>query len=133
MGGRFAPRLQMKRFWPLLMTVVLSGGCRDHVTAQDVYGRWEMGDGEAAQILVLHVNATFEHSRGSDGAPIASGNWELIGARRAPRVLLKYRRDFDEKRSTSSLNVIRRWNGRLSLATDSERRLVFEARHSPGE
>lgn len=116
----------MKSLGALLLVAILCGGCVGRVTPDDLSGTWKMSGSEMDEKLELRADGTFDHSIRSGGTRTASGDWELIGVDRAPRVLLKYHQDFDAKRSTASMNVVRQWNGQLGLATDSERRLVLE-------
>jgi len=118
----------MKPVAPLLLYGILVAAfasCTGRVTSSEVTGRWALEDRN--EVLELKDDTTFTHALASEGrSALASGEWKLIGGERAPRILLKYQHDFDSRRSTASLNVVRGWTGKLELAADAERRISFE-------
>ena len=115
MDRRYSGGMPMKwsRLW--LFILALAYGCTPRATPPDLYGKWELQQNGARQVLQLNVYARFTHELISNGIrTIAVGEWELTDVDRAPRVLLRYHRDFDGHSSGASLNVVRRWNGKTA-------------------
>lgn len=100
--------------------------CGGGVTPLDLAGRWELRANQSEAILYLNANFTCRHELLSDGTRrVATGEWDLTDVDRAPRIILRYDRDFDGQRSGASLNVVRRWNGEIELSADPDRQLLF--------
>ena len=106
--------------------VVIVAACAARVTPAEISGQWKLREKADTEVLQLNGDSTFTHEWISDGRRrIAVGEWELTDAGRAPRVLLRYRRDFEGHSSGASLNVVRQWSGGLGLSADPDRQSVF--------
>lgn len=117
----------MKNLLAILLISAATAGCLVRVSSDELPGRWQMRRDSDDQLLQLDSNGTFSHVLVSDGTrKTATGEWELIGISRAPRVLLKYKRDFGGHRSGASLNIVRGWAGDLQLSNDPDRQSVFK-------
>lgn len=130
MDRRRAARLSLASCAVLTAILILSiVGCIGRVTPAELYGQWEKRTKEDAQILQLNRDGTFAQAWTSEGKEkVAIGKWELVDVDRAPAILLKYHRDFDNHSSGASLNVVRQWSGDIGLSADPDRQSIFQRR-----
>jgi hypothetical protein len=127
MGRRHTSRLSLAFLGGFVAILYVFIGCVPDVTPTELHGRWEMTASGVHEVLELRSDRTFTHSIAAYGSRSpAVGTWNLIGVDRAPRVILKYERDFEGHRSGASINVVRTWTGRLELATDPDARMVYQ-------